>query len=237
MTTQSRSAQISRDDHSSHFEYIATDARYDGNPLITEYRLLYDDYCGLRRRYGALEKKKDDLNTQLAEMSRSLDLASRIDPMTGLANRRDIMEKIEREFSRAERHGRTFSVMMADIDHFKRVNDLHGINAGDDVLVEVSRVLMSCVRSEDVCARWGGEEFLFLLTETDIGGAETVARKVHESVLMTEFKAQRPGIRVTISIGLSEYKHGQTIYECITRADLALQKAKLAGKNRYCIDS
>lgn len=205
MTTRSTSAQITREDHCAHFEHIAADSRFDGNPLLIEYRLLYNDYCGLKRRVVALEKEKNNLNTQLIEMSRSLDLAGRIDPMTGLANRRDIMEKIEREFSRAGRHYRTYSVILADLDNFKRVNDVHGYNAGDDVLVEVARVLMSCIRNEDVCARWGGEEFLFLLTETDIAGAESVARKIHESILMTEFKAQKPGIRVTISLGLCEY--------------------------------
>lgn len=236
MTAQSRTPQITRDDHSAHFEYLASDARYDGNPLITEYRLLHNDYCGLKRRVAALEKEKIYLNTQLSEISRSLDLAGRIDPMTGLANRRDIMEKVEREFSRAGRHYRTFSVILADLDNFKLVNDVHGYNAGDDVLVEVARVLMSCIRSEDICARWGGEEFLFLLTETDIAGAESVARKIHESILMTEFKAQKPGIRVTMSLGLSEYNLGQTVYECITRADHALQQAKQGGKNRYFVD-
>jgi diguanylate cyclase (GGDEF)-like protein len=96
--------------------------------------------------------------------------------------------------------------------------------------------MMSCIRNEDVCARWGGEEFLFLLTETNIDGAEYVARKIHESILMTEFKAQKPGIRITVSLGLCEYNLGQTVYECITRADQALQQAKQGGKNRYFVE-
>ena len=168
-------------------------------------------------------------------MDRSLDLATRIDPMTGLANRRDIMEKLERELSRSERHQRTFSVMLVDLDNFKRLNERYGYNDGDDVLVEVARVLMSCVRNEDVCARWGGEEFLFLLTETNIEGATILARKIRDSISMTEFKANRPGIRITASIGLCEYQVGQTIHECVTRADQALRKAKQAGKNRFVV--
>lgn len=228
--------QINRDDYSAHFERIAADARFEGNPLIPEYRLLHDDYCGLKRRVSTLEKEKGNLNTQLIELSRSLELAGRIDPMTGLANRRDIMEKLEREFSRAGRHGRTFSVILVDLDNFKRVNDEHGYNAGDDVLVEVARVMMSCIRSEDICARWGGEEFLFLLTETDIAGAESVARKIHESILMTEFKAQKPGIRITASLGLCEYSQGQAVFECVSRADQALQQAKQGGRNRYFVE-
>lgn len=233
MTTQSRSTQIARYDHSGHFQQISGDESYDNNPLIAEYRLLYHDYCGLKRRFGVLEKEKNDLQTQLVEMGRSLDLAGRIDPMTGLANRRDIMEKIEREFSRAERHQRTFSLMLADLDNFRRVNEHYGYNAGDDVLVEVARVFMSCIRGEDVCARWGGQEFLFLLTETSLDGALSVARKVNNSISMTEFKAQKPGIRITASIGLCEYQPGRTLQDCVTLADQALQKAKQDGKDRY----
>ncbi len=236
MSTKSSTSQITRDDHSAHFELIASDVRFADNPLIPEYRLLHNDYCGLKRRVAALEKEKSGLNTQLVELVRSLELAGRIDPMTGLANRRDIMERIEREFSRAGRHYRTYSVILADLDNFKRVNDVHGYNAGDDVLVEVARVMMSCIRNEDVCARWGGEEFLFLLTETNIDGAEYVARKIHESILMTEFKAQKPGIKITVSLGLCEYNLGQTVYECITLADQALQQAKQGGKNRYFVE-
>jgi diguanylate cyclase (GGDEF)-like protein len=94
---------------------------------------------------------------------------------------------------------------------------------------------MRCVRNEYVCARWGGEEFLFLLTETNIEGSMTLADKILASISMTEFKANRPGIRITASIGLSEYQAGQSIYECVTMADKALRQAKQAGKNCYMI--
>jgi diguanylate cyclase len=236
MTARIVSDQITREDHSAHFRHISADSRFEGNPLLIEYRLLHNDFLGLKRRVNKLEEENRNLNSQLVEIGRSLDLAGRIDPMTCLSNRRDIMQKIEREFSRAERHLRAFSVILADLDNFKQVNDIYGYNAGDDVLVEVARVLMSCIRKEDVCARWGGEEFLILLTETDIAGAEAVARKIHESITMTEFKAQKPGIRVTMSLGVSEYKTGQSTYECVTRADQALQQAKQGGKNRYFVD-
>lgn len=235
MTLQSKNNRTAGDNHSAHFEHIVSDARHDANPLMIEYRLIYEEYCALKHRYELLEKEKNSLRTQLSEMDRSLDLATRIDPMTGLANRRDIMEKMEREFSRAQRHLRTFSVMLVDLDDFKRVNETHGFNDGDDVLVEVARVLMSCVRNEDVCARWGGEEFLFLLPETTAEGSITLAGKVLESISMTEFKAHHPGIRITASIGLCEYHTGESLYECVSKADQALRLAKSAGKNRYMI--
>lgn len=232
MPSANRRSHVADSDHLGHFGHIISAGRYEGNPLMTEYRLLYDEYCRLRKHTECLESEKGQLLTQLGEMNRSLDLASRIDPMTGLANRRDIMEKLEREHSRAERHQRLFSVLLADIDGFNLINERHGYNAGDDVLVEVARVLMGCVRSEDVCARWGGEEFLFLLTETPLEGAKAVAEKVNSAIAMTEFRANKPGIRITVSIGVSEYQPAQSVYDCIARADQALQEAKRQGKNR-----
>lgn len=233
-TVNSRSAAV---DHTAHFEHVSASHAHDSNPLMIEYRLLYDEFSALKHRLELLDKENGRLKTQLSEMDRSLDLATRIDPMTGLANRRDIMEKMERELSRAQRHLRTFSVMLVDLDDFKKLNEKYGYNDGDDVLVEVARVLMSCVRNEDVCARWGGEEFLFLLTETGIEGAVTLARKILDSISMTEFKANRPGIRITASIGMSEYQTGHSLYECVSRADQALKQAKLGGKNRFIIAS
>lgn len=235
MTSQHKQASGVEHDRQPHFEHVLSSGHYEGNPLLTEYRLLYDEYCRLQKHSMVLTKEKHNLETQLVEMNRSLDLASRIDPMTGLANRRDIMEKIEREYSRAERHHRLFSVLLADLDDFKLVNERYGYNSGDDVLVEVARVMMGCVRSEDVCARWGGEEFLFLLTETPLEGAKAVAQKINSSIAMTEFKAKKPGIRITVSIGVSEYQAGQSINDCISRADQALRTAKLEGKNRLVI--
>lgn len=235
MTTQTNPPRSAGGDHSAHFAHLVSEHCHDGNPLMIEYRLLYEEYCALKHRAMLLEKEKNGLKTQLSEMDRSLDLATRIDPMTGLANRRDIMEKMERELSRSERHQRTFSVMLVDLDNFKQLNEKYGYNDGDDVLVEVARVLMGCVRNEDVCARWGGEEFLFLLTETNIEGAITLARKILESISMTEFKANRPGIRITASIGLCEYHTGESINECLSKADQALRQAKLGGKNRFVV--
>lgn len=235
MTANSKSARSVVGDRSAHFEQLVSDGGQDSNPLMSEYRLIYEEYSALKQRVKLLEREKKSLITQLGEMDRSLDLATRVDSMTGLANRRDIMEKMERELSRSERHGRTFSVMLVDLDNFKQINEKYGFNDGDDVLVEVARVLMGCVRNEDVCARWGGEEFLLLLTETNIDGALNLASKILGSISMTEFKANRPGIRITASIGLCEYHVGQSIFECVSRVDQALRQAKQAGKNRFAI--
>lgn len=220
---------------SDRYQHLMADVRFKDNPLLPELQQLHEQYRTLAQRIERLIKEKAQLQTQLANMNRSLDLATRIDPMTGLTNRRGIMEMIEQEFSRAHRHQRSASIIMADLDYFKNVNDTHGFNTGDDVLVEVSRVLKSCLRNEDICARWGGEEFLVLLPETPLDGALAVANKIRESVSMTEFKANRPGIQLTISLGVCEYRPNQNIFEAISRADQALHQAKMGGRNRSIV--
>ncbi len=219
------------------FEFISSVETYAGNPLLPEFRSLLELAKESMKSSELAAQDIGRLKTQLNEMTRSLDLATRIDPLTGLANRRDISEKIEQEHSRAQRHQRTYSIIMADIDDFKRVNDTHGINYGDDVLFELSCVLRECVRSEDFCSRWGGEEFLFLLPETGIDGALAVAQKINNSVAMTEFMVNKPGIRITVSLGICEYRAGQSVNDCLKKVEQALLQAKGSGKNRYSVAS
>jgi diguanylate cyclase len=218
-----------------HYELVITVGKDMGNPLTHEFTRLYELFKRATKQAEDSRREIERLKTQLVEMSRSLDLASRIDPMTRLANRRDIMEKIEQEHSRAYRHKRTFSIILVDIDDFKNINDTYGIHIGDDVLVEISCVLRECVRSEDVCSRWGGEEFLFLLPETGIEGALAVAQKINQTVEMTEFKANKPGIRTTVSLGVCSYQPGQTVVDCLNRVEKALHMAKHNGKNRCVV--
>lgn len=218
-----------------HFEQVAADPCFAGNALLDEFTRLIQ-HCRLQAvRIDKQSSEIEQYKTQLVNMVRSLDLASRVDAMTGLANRRDIMEKIDREATRALRHKSTFTVLLINVDNFKRVNELYGYNAGDDVLVEIARVLRGCVRNEDICGRWGGEEFIMLLPETAAEASLAVANKVLECISMTEFKANKPGIRVTVSIGICEHDPEKPTQECISGAVQALALAKQAGKNRYII--
>ena len=217
------------------FEKVIADIRHADNTLLNEFTQLGDCYKKLVQRVNRLSFENKQLRTELVNTVRSLDLASRIDGMTGLANRRDIMEKIDREATRSKRHQHPFTILLVNIDDFKKINDTHGYNTGDDVLVEISRVLRSCIRNEDICARWSGEEFLILLPETDIENSLPVAKKVLEAMCLTEFKANKPGIHITVSIGVCEHNPSQTVQECISRVNQALLLAKKAGKNRYMI--
>jgi len=235
MKTAHKVKDFSGSSDMARFEKIIADRRFADTTLLSELTQLHEHSQLLERRVEKLTAENEQLKTELVNMVRSLDLASRIDGMTGLANRRDIMEKIDREATRSQRHQHPFTIILINIDHFRQVNDTYGYNAGDDVLVEVSRVLRGCVRNEDICARWGGEEFLLLLPETGAEASLAVANKVLESTSMSEFKANKPGIRLTVSIGICEHDPSQSVQECISRANQALTLAKQGGRNRYII--
>lgn len=217
------------------YQQIIADRRFADNTLLEELSKLHDHAQLLESKVEKLTTENEQLKNELVHMVRSLDLASRVDAMTGLANRRDIMEKIDREATRSHRHQHPFTILLINVDQFKKVNETYGYNAGDDVLVEVSRVLRGCVRNEDVCARWGGEEFLLLLPETNAESSLAVANKVLESVSMTEFKANKPGIRITVSIGICQHDPAKSAQECLSGANKALILAKQGGRNRYII--
>lgn len=215
------------------YELMISDGSHDVNPLFTPIKRLLDiARSGVQQSESAAREIKR-YKTQLDEMNRSLELATRIDPLTGLANRRDIMEKLEQEHSRTQRHKRTYSLILVSIDNFKQINDRYGINCGDDVLFEVSCVLRDCVRNEDICSRWGGKEFLFLLPETPVNGAISVARKINTSLEMTEFKANKPGIRITASLGVCGFRAGESFIDTLRRVEEARLMAKEKGRNRY----
>jgi diguanylate cyclase (GGDEF)-like protein len=156
------------------------------------------------------------------------------DPLTGLFNRRYLEESFEREMSRARRSGAPISVLMIDIDHFKRVNDTFGHAAGDAVLAAVAGCMRSLTRSEDILARYGGEEFTLVMT----GAARSVARERAELVregarrLKITF-AGRPVGQVTVSIGVAVWpEDGATMPEAMRAADAALYLAKQSGRDR-----
>lgn len=213
---------------------IVNCGRYSDNFLMPVIEKLLSLYQQMEKHTDRVASENRQLRSQMVEIVRSLDLGSRIDGMTGLVNRRGIMEKIEQEITRARRHTCPITILLIDIDDFEKINNTHGYNDGDDVLVEVARLLRGIVRNEDICSRWGGEEFLILLPETNLEGALPVAGKVLESIAMSEFKVGNPGIRITASIGVSVYDNtAHSSQEFILRAHQALKQAKLDGGNRY----
>lgn len=174
---------------------------------------------------------------ELEQLNRSLKEMADRDGLTGLHNHRFFREALSRELARAGRHQHAFSLVLADIDHFKRFNDTHGHLAGDMALKTVARVLAMGARAEMVLARYGGEEFVFLLPETDRRGARMFAERVRQMTADTSVSEVVNGVDgwLTMSFGLSAYPedgaHANDLIEC---ADRRLYEAKRGGRNRVC---
>ena len=172
---------------------------------------------------------------QLAELSRQMYADARTDPLTGLINRRAMEEILELENFRAVRSGRSFSVMLADLDHFKEINDSYGHETGDAVLVETARRLRRCLRQQDMVARWGGEEFLILLPETDATAAQVVAEKIRRQIAARPVEVGTSSIPLTMSLGVDTVHFPQPREDYLRRADRNLYRAKNAGRNRVIV--
>ena len=154
------------------------------------------------------------------------------DELTGLTNRRRMLEHIREEIRRLRRSGRSASLIMGDIDHFKDINDKYGHLCGDEVLEEVSELLRNSLRDQDFIARWGGEEFLFLLPETDDAGGVTAAEKLREAVSKLEVQFEARKLKVTMTFGVAALDPKIGIDESISRADDALYQGKQGGRDQ-----
>lgn len=157
---------------------------------------------------------------------------AKTDPLTLLPNRRATIEKINYEIVRYRRNNKQFTIVISDIDNFKAVNDNHGHDAGDKVLVTLAKLMTHTIRKQDICARWGGEEFLFLLPETDAAGGVTISEKIRKQIDKKIFKFNDNVLPVTMTFGLCTFSKDLTIDECISNADKALYEGKKTGKNR-----
>jgi len=155
------------------------------------------------------------------------------DPLTGLYNRRFFVKKFEEEKERCKRFSKTFSIIMLDIDDFKKINDTYGHNVGDEVLVNIANTIMKRIRKTDIAARWGGEEFVILLPETGLKDASFVAEDIRVSI--QKIKVSKIN-KITASFGIAEYRDGDNLYKLINRADEQLYKAKKNGKNQVCYE-
>ncbi len=156
-----------------------------------------------------------------------------IDGLTQVHVKRYLLESLDKELMRARRHARDLSFLMLDIDHFKKINDLHGHLAGDYVLKEVARIIQQRIRRDEVLARYGGEEFAVILPETTLEGARALADGLREKIEESRFVFQGETIRVTISIGVAMlHDDDKASLDLIRRADEKLYAAKRAGRNR-----
>ena len=190
-------------------------------------------YIGIRRLSNRLETEVSERTREVHDLNRRLrDQATR-DTLTGLANRRHFMERLAEEIARARRAGHPLSLAIADVDHFKHVNDTHGHAAGDAALRVLGGLLKRQQRASDLPARYGGEEFTILMPETDLAGAATAMEDLRQRVEGTavDGPVEEP-IQQTISIGVAGLQQGDTADTLLQRADAALYRAKAAGRNR-----
>ncbi|HEY2849198.1 MAG TPA: GGDEF domain-containing protein, partial [Gemmatimonadaceae bacterium] len=158
--------------------------------------------------------------------------AAAVDTVTGVFNRRYFQVRLDEELQRSRRHQIPLALLLIDVDDFKHVNDSHGHLAGDTVLRDIGEILRHSVRIFDVCARFGGEEFVIIMPGSSSDNARRIAERIREHI-----EAYRPSdrvlgaLRVTVSIGLAVSSSGSTASQLLERADRALYSAKHAGKN------
>ena len=168
----------------------------------------------------------------ILELSKKYQKLAHFDPLTQLSNRRDALQILKQEQARLRRNNEPLSVILCDVDHFKKINDQYGHNIGDAVLIDLAKIFTNNIRKQDCVARWGGEEFLFILPQTFAKNACVIAEKIQEKMQAHRFNYKGKTIKVTVSMGIEQLNEGQSIDEVINSADKYLYQAKDSGRNQ-----
>ncbi|EPC02583.1 hypothetical protein L861_09570 [Litchfieldella anticariensis FP35 = DSM 16096] len=205
-------------------------------------RYAREDQLSVRQRYDkALQRQEklsrisDGFQQLMREHNIALKEDSTHDPLTGLPNRRMIGERLERDSKDASQRAQGYTLAMLDIDHFKQINDRHGHEIGDQVLVAIAQIIQQELREYDLCARWGGEEFLLLLANTRLEEGRTIVNRLRQRLSKAPITVGDVTLSVTASAGLSEHHVGEDpLHETLLRADQALLRAKRGGRDRSC---
>jgi diguanylate cyclase (GGDEF)-like protein len=173
---------------------------------------------------------------KLLEETHKLRNQALVDSLTRLWNRGAIMEIMEVEWKKSVKLGTTLAIIMADVDHYKVVNDNHGHPVGDTVLLETARVIRSCLRNSDSAGRYGGDEFLFLLPDTDLDTAVEVAHRIREALEQNLVVTNKGNLKITVSlgVGIAPNNGNSSLEAIISYIDRALYRAKQEGRNRVC---
>lgn len=193
--------------------------------LASSFNTMSDN---LASAYEELERSKAKLTKQ-AELLRQL---SRTDELTGLLNRRAFDEQAKTLQAQAERYDRVLTYGIIDLDKFKLINDQFSHAVGDAVLRAFSKMILDCIRTEDVAARYGGDEFVVAFPETDLAGASRIAKRLRKLVADYDWEEIAAGLKVTVSIGLGAWTYGKSLESALHLADEKLYEAKEAGRNQ-----
>ncbi len=228
LTAKSDTESIVRGFEAGGVDYVTKP--FNGVELLARVKTRLD----LKRSQEALKSAYQKLkatNEKLLKSQEKLEMVARTDTLTKLSNRFDIIEKMENEKIRFERSQKPFSFILCDIDNFKLFNDQYGHDCGDFVLVSLAERIRSRVRKQDGVGRWGGEEFLLLLPETDLEGGRILAESLKETVSSNCYEYDEHKLEITMTFGVSSFSQIENIEQCIKMADSALYKGKSLGKN------
>ena len=191
-----------------------------------------DEIAEARRHAEEAEARVRTLQAELEQVSEQVSQ----DQLTGALNRRGLDEAMQREISRAGRRKMPLSVAVLDLDNFKRLNDTYGHQAGDDALIHLTRVVKKTLRPTDIVARFGGEEFIVLYSDTALEPAVEITRRLQRELTKRYFLHNNERLLITFSAGVAQFKPGETQEQVFARADKAMYQAKLQGKNRVVAD-
>ena len=180
-----------------------------------------------------IEHELAERNRELAASETKLKELSLTDELTGLGNRRDFQARVREALSQTMRHGHPLSLLMADLDHFKFVNDVYGHDAGDRVLLGFAKTLRTLCRREDMACRTGGEEFVTILPMTGVDEARMLGTRICMAMRENDFLGS--GVPVTVSVGVAQHEPGESRHSLLERVDQALYRAKNQGRNRVCV--
>ncbi|MFY3384389.1 sensor domain-containing diguanylate cyclase [Paracidovorax sp. MALMAid1276] len=181
---------------------------------------------------GRANERQGQMLVELDEARRQMSVLAHTDALTGLANRRSFTERLRQELALLQRGGEPACLLMMDIDHFKRVNDVHGHHAGDQALQLFAGLCRDVFRAADVVSRWGGEEFLALLPATRLEQAQAVAQRIHAALALQPVPGVEPPLLLTVSMGLAAFDPLRPLDLTLRTLDAALYTAKREGRNR-----
>jgi diguanylate cyclase (GGDEF)-like protein len=198
-------------------------------------RLLYS-FLTVSLLFSFYEYSRQKSYCLSQEISRKFENQARFDSLSELLNRRGMSAKLEEEHVRSRRHHSALSLIMCDIDHFKSVNDKYGHHKGDEVIAQVAKQFKQALRQHDSIARWGGEEYLFLLPETNHQQALLLAEKLRIKIEQLNFTCDQTIFNVTVSMGIYQLTAEDSVNHGITKADDHLYLAKQQGRNRSVAD-
>ncbi|WP_287366908.1 GGDEF domain-containing protein, partial [Thauera sp.] len=207
---------------------LLTEVMQETRSMQDEAQRSRDELIAAREQARLAEERILKLQEELDDASRQM----RHDQLTGALNRRGLEEMFEKEAARAQRRGAALSIALLDIDHFKKLNDTLGHHTGDAALVHLANVVRKHLRPQDVLARFGGEEFLILLPETETDDAYRAMVRLQRELTREFFMADQQKIVITFSAGVTPIAPGEVLESAMKRADAAMYQAKQAGRNR-----